>query len=143
MCPEKELTGSVKVWLGARETGTVTIVLDRASLACYVDLAQEWVAEAGESEVLVGSSSREIRAKTAFTLSASVGFGGPEKAGTELSVRSPLHQLLASDEAMAILERHVGMTDSPQMGMAERFSLEQGAGFAPDVPNRWSAASHR
>jgi hypothetical protein len=42
--------------------------------------------------------------------------------------------LLASDEARAVLEKHLpGIADSPQLRMAQAFSLEQMAGFAPDV----------
>jgi len=132
--PEKELKAFAKVWLDAGGTQTITMVLDRSSLAYYDDLTQEWVAEAGRFEILMGSSSADVRATATFTLSASAQFGGPRKAGRELSIRSPLHELLSSEEAKAILERHVpGMTDSPQMGMAQGFSLEQLAGFAPDV----------
>ena len=44
--------------------------LDTYSLLYYDDLAHEWVAEAGEFEVLVGASSQDIRATATFTLTA-------------------------------------------------------------------------
>jgi beta-glucosidase len=49
----------------------VTLSLDRDALAYYDDLAREWVAEAGEFEVLVGASSQDIRATSVFTLTSS------------------------------------------------------------------------
>jgi beta-glucosidase len=69
--PEKELKGFAKVQLEPGERKTVTLTLARDALAYYDDLAHEWVAEAGAFEVLVGASSRDIRATAAFTLTAS------------------------------------------------------------------------
>ena len=48
----------------------MTLSLARDALAYYDDLAHEWVAEAGEFEVLVGASSQDIRGKATFTLTA-------------------------------------------------------------------------
>jgi beta-glucosidase len=48
----------------------VTLPLARDALAYYDDLTHEWVAEAGEFEVLVGASSQDIRATATFTLTA-------------------------------------------------------------------------
>ena len=74
--PHKELKAFAKVHLEPGECKTVTLALDRDALAYYDDLAHTWVAEAGEFEVLVGSSSQEIRATAAFTLTATSCFGG-------------------------------------------------------------------
>jgi len=75
--PEKELKAFAKVYLEPGESKTVTLTLARDALAYYDDLAHAWVAEAGEFEVLVGSSSQEIRATATFTLTATSHFGGP------------------------------------------------------------------
>jgi beta-glucosidase len=69
--PEKELKAFAKVQLEPGERKTVTLSLARDALAYYDDLAHEWVAEAGEFEVLVGSSSQEIRASAMFALTTS------------------------------------------------------------------------
>jgi beta-glucosidase len=53
----------------------VTLSLARDALAYYDDLAHEWVAEAGEFEVLVGASSQDIRGKATFTLTDTSRFG--------------------------------------------------------------------
>lgn len=136
MRPEKELKGFAKVSLEPGETKTVTLTLNRESLAYYDDLARQWVAEAGEFEVLVGSSSRDIHASARFILKTTGRFGGSEseKGGIRLGLDSTLQLLLANEEARAILNKHLpGILDAPQLSMALGFTLEQVAGFAPDV----------
>ena len=68
--PEKELKAFAKVQLEPGERKTVTLSLARDALAYYDDLAHEWVAEAGEFEILVGASSQDIRATATFALTA-------------------------------------------------------------------------
>lgn len=134
MRPEKELKAFAKVSLQPGETKTVTLALNRESLACYDDSERQWVAEAGEFEVLVGSSSRDIRASARFTLPATSRFGGPGKAGVRLGLDSTLQLLLANEQARAILSKHLpGLLDAPQLSMAMGFTLEQVAGMAPAV----------
>jgi beta-glucosidase len=66
--PEKELKAFAKVALAPGETRTVTLDLDERALSFYDDAQAQWVAEAGEFEVLVGASSRDIRCAATFTL---------------------------------------------------------------------------
>ena len=68
--PPKELKGFAKIALWPGETQRVTFLLDQRSLAFYDPDQQAWIAEPGEYEVLVGSSSRDIRARATFTLLA-------------------------------------------------------------------------
>ncbi|HEU5379549.1 MAG TPA: glycoside hydrolase family 3 C-terminal domain-containing protein [Ktedonobacteraceae bacterium] len=72
--PPKELKAFAKVELEPGERKTVTLTLDRNALACYDDLERKWVAEAGEFEVLVGSSSQDIRAQEHFVLTETCRF---------------------------------------------------------------------
>jgi len=59
--PAKELKGFTKIYLEPGEETEVSIALDRRAFA-YYDVAQrDWGIEAGEFEVLVGASSRDIR----------------------------------------------------------------------------------
>jgi beta-glucosidase len=74
--PNKELKAFAKVHLEPGERKTVMLTLNRDALAYYDDLAQSWVAEAGEFEVLVGSSSQDIQATDTFTLTATCYSGG-------------------------------------------------------------------
>jgi beta-glucosidase len=66
--PEKELKAFASVALEPGEHKTVRLPLTRESLAYYDDRSDEWVAEAGEFEILVGASSRDIRARATFQL---------------------------------------------------------------------------
>jgi len=68
--PDKELKAFAKVHLEPGECKTVTLSVARDALAYYDDLVHEWVAEAGEFEVLVGASSQDIRGRARFTLTA-------------------------------------------------------------------------
>lgn len=66
--PPKELKRFAKISLQAGESQTVHFELDVRALAFYDPDRKAWVAEPGEFEVLIGSSSRDIRAKAMFTL---------------------------------------------------------------------------
>ena len=66
--PMKELKGFEKVHLEPGESKIVTFDLDPRSLSYYDPYQKRWVAEEGEFEVLVGSSSRDIRLKGIFKL---------------------------------------------------------------------------
>lgn len=66
--PPKELKGFQKVLLRPGASTVVTFVLDQRALSFYDPYRAQWVAEPGEFEVLVGSSSRDIQARGTFTL---------------------------------------------------------------------------
>jgi len=66
--PLRELKAFTKVDLKPGESAEVTFALDQRSLAFYIPHKQQWVAEPGEFQVLVGSSSRDLRLQGAFTL---------------------------------------------------------------------------
>jgi beta-glucosidase len=66
--PPKELKGFEKVALDPGESKTVGFVLDQRALSFYDPAQRRWVPEPGAFEVLVGSSSRDIRLSAAFTL---------------------------------------------------------------------------
>ncbi len=66
--PVKELKGFAKVLLRPGESKSVRIDIDESALAFFSAKRNAWVAESGEFEVLIGSSSRDIRLKKTFTL---------------------------------------------------------------------------
>ncbi len=66
--PEKELKGFAKVELEAGEEKEVTIDLDRRAFAFYDCRQSDWIVEAGQFEILVGASSRDIRLRTTIDL---------------------------------------------------------------------------
>jgi beta-glucosidase len=65
--PPKELKGFAKVTLRPREVRTVTIPLDDRAFAFYDAAQRKWTIEPGEFEILVGSSSRDIRLRGVLT----------------------------------------------------------------------------
>ena len=73
--PIKELKGFVKVALDPGETKTVSLTLDRTAFAYWDDGQHAWLAEAGEFELLVGSSSQDIRAKATLQVTETIVFG--------------------------------------------------------------------
>ncbi len=66
--PVKELKGFGKVTLQPGESKTVSFTLDRAAMSYYDTGTHDWVAEPGTFAVLVGASSRDIRARGVFEL---------------------------------------------------------------------------
>jgi beta-glucosidase len=77
--PPKELKGFAKVSLAPGETQTVSLDVDVRALAAFDDARGAWVADPGTFEVLVGSSSRDVRAWATFALSD--GWVEPVEAG--------------------------------------------------------------
>jgi beta-glucosidase len=73
--PGKELKAFAKVQLEPGECKAITFTLAPDALAYYDDLQHAWVAEAGEFEILAGSSSQDIRATATFVLTTSSSFG--------------------------------------------------------------------
>jgi len=66
--PEKELKAFAKVGLEPGQSTRVSFVLDDRALAYWDPSTGGWVAEPGEFELLVGSSSRDIRSRASFVL---------------------------------------------------------------------------
>jgi beta-glucosidase len=65
--PQKELKGFGKVFLKPGESKPVVFELDDASFAFWNPKTKKWTVEPGEFEILIGSSSRDIRQKIAIT----------------------------------------------------------------------------
>ena len=66
--PPKELKGFEKVSLEPGETATVRLALDQRAFSFYDPFRKEWVTEPGAFDILVGASSRDIRASATVTL---------------------------------------------------------------------------
>ncbi len=66
--PVKELKAFRKVMLKPGERRVVTVTLDRLALAFYDATRHDWVVEPGTFDVLVGSSSRDIRLRGNVTV---------------------------------------------------------------------------
>jgi len=70
--PPKELKGFSKIELQPGETRTVTIPLDFRSFAYYNPAYKQWVTEDGDFDILIGSSSADIRFTETVTLESSL-----------------------------------------------------------------------
>ncbi|MGI4875438.1 MAG: glycoside hydrolase family 3 C-terminal domain-containing protein [Janthinobacterium lividum] len=66
--PEKELKAFQKVWLRPGESKTVVLTLEPGAFEYYSETQKKWVLEPGKFQVLVGSSSRDIRLMGSLTL---------------------------------------------------------------------------
>lgn len=133
--PAKELKAFIKVSLEPGELTTATLSIQREALAYYDDLAREWVAEAGEFQVLVGASSQDIRATATFTLTGTSRFGGhPEKKRIHFGLHSTVGELLANAAARAVIDVYMpGMSGMEEVSMVKNWTLEQVAGMVPDM----------
>lgn len=66
--PVKELKGFRKIHLNPGEKKTVTFTLDKNAMSYFDPASKKWTAEPGRFEVLVGSSSEDIRLTGSFNL---------------------------------------------------------------------------
>lgn len=66
--PPKELKAFAKVELKPGQSKEVTFTLDERALSFYDPYRGAWIAEKGKFDVLIGSSSRDIRLRGCFTL---------------------------------------------------------------------------
>jgi beta-glucosidase len=68
--PPQELKGFRRVPLTPGQSQTVTFTVDQPAMSFWSMAKHAWVAEPGQFEVLVGASSRDIRLKGNFELTA-------------------------------------------------------------------------
>ncbi len=66
--PNKELKGFARVMLAPGESQRITLTLDRRALSYFDPKQDDWVAEPGKFEVLVGAASDDIRMRGEFEL---------------------------------------------------------------------------
>lgn len=68
---EKELRDFAKVFLKAGETKTVTFTLNARAFSYYETRIHDWYAESGDYEILLASSSRDIRLQYTVSITGS------------------------------------------------------------------------
>ena len=72
--PKIELKGFDKVYLEAQETKEVEIKLNKKALAFYCVEDKMWITEEGKFEILIGSSSNDIRLQSEMNVASSYKF---------------------------------------------------------------------
>ncbi len=100
--PPKELKGFQKISLEPGQMETVRFTLTKKDLSYYDPAQKAWVAEAGAFNVLIGSSSRDIRAQAAFTLKP-----GPQAPQPRLHGETSLSAILNDPQGRKVLEKHL------------------------------------
>jgi beta-glucosidase len=131
--PEKELKAYKKIALESGESKTVEFVLNHDALAYYDTLQKGWFAPQGEFEIIVGSSSRDIRQKASFVLNASV-LSRSANEVVKLNSRNSLRELLANEQSRSVLERlFPDMLNNPRIEMGMNLTLRQIADHLPDL----------
>lgn len=66
--PVKELKGYEKVELEPNESKEITLLISGEALQFYDELSRNWVAEAGNFEVMIGASTQDVRLRGEFAL---------------------------------------------------------------------------
>ncbi len=97
--PDRELRGFAKLRLASGESQRITIRLDRRAFAFFDVAGHAWQVEPGAYDVLVGTSSRDIRLQSTVTLSSRFS-GGAVAPGAGWV---PSVQALADDATFAAL----------------------------------------
>jgi beta-glucosidase len=94
--PVRELKGFAKVFLEPGESQRVSVELDERAFAFWSIVDRDWVVEAGDFEIAVGSSSRDLPLREVITLDA------PARTRA-LDADSTLQEWLADDHGRELL----------------------------------------
>lgn len=129
--PCKELKAFQKVALQAGEKCTLHFTLTPQDLSFYSTASHTWIAEAGAFEILVGSSSRDIRLQGVFHLKFTDSRGNPLPG--RLNVDTKLKKIFKDAQGKAVLAKFAGeRIDDPRIHMAMGMTLRQVAKILPD-----------
>ncbi len=124
--PEKELKAFAKIELKPKQTKTLTFTLDREAFWYFDSKLNAWSTEAGEFEILIGASSRDVRVNGSVTLA-------PESRGSRFHTGLTIKTLLDHPESRAVVTKYAGgfllMED---MSMAMDMTLDQVASNHPN-----------
>ncbi|MBS5884470.1 MAG: glycoside hydrolase family 3 C-terminal domain-containing protein [Clostridium sp.] len=66
--PNIELKGFEKIHLESKETKEVTITLDKKAFAFYKEAINSWIVEEGDFNIILGSSSADLRVKETINI---------------------------------------------------------------------------
>jgi beta-glucosidase len=107
------------VELAPGQKKTITFTLDREAFWFFDVTRNTWTTEAGDFEILIGSSSRDIRLSETFALV-------PEQRSSRLHTGLTVQTLLDDPDGRAVISKYIGgfllMAD---MSMAKDMTLEQ------------------
>jgi beta-glucosidase len=122
------LKSFVKVELSPGESKTISLHLDREAFWYYNPADGGWNVEAGDFEILIGSSSRDLRLRAVATLLPK------DIVGSRLNIGLPLRAILSDETGKAVLTEHFGeLMVSPDLEMALDLTVEQIARLLPQI----------
>ena len=132
--PVKELKAFQKVELQAGEKRNLRFTLTTQDFSFYSPARNGWVAEPGEFEIQVGSSSGDIRLQDTFTLLFTDGSGNPLL--SRFDVDTKLNKIFKDPQAKNVLFQFAGeKMHDPRIHMAMGMTLRQIAKIMPnDLP---------
>jgi len=115
--PYKELKGFTKVGLQPGEETTVSVELDRRAFAFYDVDQKDWVVETGEFEILVGTSSQDIRLTGAIEIESEQ-IATPVTKKEKLSAYYDLTgtEFISQDDFETLYGRSLPVNEIPQKG---------------------------
>lgn len=123
--PVKELKAFAKVHVVAGATQTVRLELDRRSFAYWDSATSAWQVEGGEFELLVGSSSRDIRSSATIELTSAHRQQPPVPSLEAL--RRPTTEVFADDVVFTALLGHPIPAVEPMRPFTRNSSLVEAA----------------
>ena len=131
--PDKELKGFAKVNLQPGEKKTVSFTLDKRSFAYYETRINDWFVESGEYEILIGSSSRDIRQRAKVTVT------GSAKIPVTYTLDTVMGDILKDEKVRSIMQpvidaNKIGEVDDSQgegLGASSAAMMEAMFGFSP------------
>lgn len=121
--PEKELKGFAKVELQPGETKSVSIPLDFRSFAYYHPEYKQWITESGNFDLLIGSSSADIRCQLTVTLESTL------ELPCVLDIESTMREWMADPRGRQVLG---AMYEQIETEIRKRFGAEDRYGNEKD-----------
>jgi beta-glucosidase len=120
--PAKELKGFAKVELQPAETKSVSIQLDFRAFAYYHPDYEQWITEDGDFDILIGTSSADIRCRLTATLESTM------ELPCILDMESTMREWLADPRGKQVLGpfyAQMEMQIRKMFGEAERYGNEK------------------
>jgi len=124
MRPEKELKGFRKVFLKPGEKQSISIPLDKAAFAYYDDTQQAWVTPEDDFEILIGSSSRDLRLRDHWHFA-----GSPKPGHAKVFNLYPPYYAFKNNWSGREIGCHPGTGDAPQWTASFDFATNSLYGY--------------
>ena len=124
--PVKELKGFEKIELAPGESKVIVFTLERNAFAFYSDKTHDWFVESGDFEVMIGSSSRDIK------LSSVIHVESDDRMPFVCTPNTTMGDIFALENGSKYLEKLIGSfsetlsneSDNNDMGEATRLMME-------------------